>query len=73
MTAKRALQIILAIAMVGVAFSGVLTYRDVVSQAGSCTPFAQPGTIFGYPPCVYGLIMYALVAVIAIWGLLRTR
>jgi uncharacterized membrane protein len=69
---KRALQAVLAISLAGVAFSGTLTYREFVSHAGACTPLAAPGTLFGYPPCVYGLAMYALLAVIAAWGL-RTR
>jgi hypothetical protein len=73
MTLKRALQVVLIVALLGVAFSGVLTYRDFAAQTQSCTPFAPPGTLFGYPPCVYGLVMYAVVAVIALWGLVGKR
>lgn len=72
MSMKRALQLILVISLIGVAFSGTLTYREYASQGGSCTPFAAPGTLFGYPPCVYGLVMYIVLAVIAAWGL-RTK
>ena len=68
-SAKRPLQLVLAISLIGVAFSGTLTYREYASHAAACTPLAAPGTIFGYPPCVYGLVMYALLAAIAAWGL----
>lgn len=73
MSLKRALQIVLLVAFAGIAFSGFLTYRDFAGQADACSPLAQPGTLFGYPPCVYGLIMYAVVAVIAAWGLVGKR
>lgn len=69
MNMKHALQSILVVALLGVAFSGALVYREYASQAAACTPFAQPGTIFGYPPCVYGLIMYTLVLALTVWGL----
>ena len=73
MKMKRALQIVLLVAFVGITFSGFLTWRDFVGQAGACSPLAQPGTLFGYPPCVYGLIMYAVVAAVAAWGLVGKR
>ena len=74
MTPKLALQIILIIAFAGMAFSGVLTWREFTAAAAtadSCAPVGPAGTILGYPPCVYGLAMYALVAVIAALGLRR--
>lgn len=70
---KRALGSILIISLCGVAFSGVLTYQDLAKQSDACSPLGQPGTIFGYPPCVYGLVMYALVAALAGWGLAAKR
>lgn len=68
MTRKRALQVILLIGVIGVGFSGTLTYRELCSgAAGGCSAAAGAGTILGYPACVYGLIMYlALVAVAAL-------
>lgn len=71
MTMKRCLQIILAIAAVGVAFSGVLTYREFFggSTGQTCSPVGQPGTVFGYPPCIYGLFMYLAVLIVAVAGL----
>jgi hypothetical protein len=67
LTAKRALQIILTIGIAGAAFSGYLTYRDVMIEASeqACTPLGAPGTILGYPSCVYGLSMYVLIVIAA--------
>lgn len=71
MSMKRALQSIFAISVVGVAFSGTLTYREVFAgTAAACPAPGAPGTVFGYPACVYGLVMYAVIAIIsggALW------
>lgn len=68
---KRALQWIFAISAVGVAFSGTLTYREVFAKtAAACPSPGAPGTVFGYPACVYGLLMYTVIATIsgaALW------
>lgn len=70
LTAKRALQVILAVGIVGFFFSGYLTYRDLFTTAEqSCTPVGEPGTILGYPPCVYGMSMYLVIDVLAALGL----
>jgi uncharacterized membrane protein len=74
MTMKRALQIILVIGVVGVAFSGTLTYREFFgTTATSCPAPGAAGTVLGYPACVYGFFMYLLVAVVALWGLVAGR
>ena len=73
MNMKLALWSIFAVSLGGVAFSGVLTYQELSRQANACTPLGQPGTLFGYPPCIYGLVMYALVAALAAWGLASRR
>jgi hypothetical protein len=84
MTRKRALQIVLVIALVGMAFSGTLTYRELCpSGAGSgagaggatggCPAVGAPGTIPGYPACVYGLGMYLLLVGVAAFGLRSER
>ena len=66
---KHALQLILVIALAGLAFSGTLTYREVFAAAAKCPSPGAPGTIFGYPVCVYGMFMYVAITVIAIVGL----
>lgn len=71
MSMRRALQFIFGISVVGVAFSGTLTYGELFAgTAASCPSPGAPGTVFGYPACVYGLIMYAVIAAIsgaALW------
>jgi hypothetical protein len=71
---KHALQWILAISLFGVAFSGTLTYREVFAKtAAACPAPGAPGTVLGYPACVYGLFMYALIALVAGVGLRAGR
>jgi uncharacterized membrane protein len=69
-TPKRALQIILAISIFGIAFSGYLSYRELFGRSGmSCPAPGAPGTVFGYPACVYGFFMYVTLAFFAVAGL----
>lgn len=70
MTPKRALQFILAVSVFGVAFSGYLSYQEVFGLGGAtCPAVGAPGTVFGYPACVYGFFMYLLLAFLAGTGL----
>ena len=70
----RALQLILAISLFGVLFSGTLTYRELTgATAQMCPSPGAPGTIFGYPACVYGLAMYIILSVLATLGLRGAR
>jgi len=67
-----ALKAILGISIFGLLFSGYLSYQEFfvpVVDGASCTPLGAPGTILGYPPCIYGFFMYLLVAVLATLGL----
>jgi hypothetical protein len=74
MTMRRALQIILGISLVGVAFSGTLTYRELCNSSDNgCAAVGGPGTILGYPACVYGLIMYLVLVAVAALGLRAER
>lgn len=66
---KRALLIILVFALAGLAFSGTLTYREVFAAAAKCPSPGAPGTILGYPACVYGFFMYLAITIAAIVGL----
>lgn len=69
MTTRRALQAILTVAVIGLVFSGVLTYREVFAGAARCPSPGAPGTVFGYPACVYGFVMYLLITGLALAGL----
>jgi hypothetical protein len=77
MSMRRALQIVLIISLAGIAFSGFLTYRELTSTAvdaaGGCSALGKPGTILGYPPCIYGLVMYLGLATVAALGLRGQR
>ena len=71
---KRALQVILGVSLFGVAFSGVLSYQEIFANtAVSCPAPGAPGTVLGYPACVYGFFMYLFVAATAALGLLSAR
>lgn len=74
MSIKRALQVVFALSLAGVAFSGTLTYREFFgASALSCPSPGAPGTILGYPACVYGLVMYVAIAVVSGLGLMSSR
>ena len=74
MRMKRALQGILGVSLFGVLFSGVLSYREVFGSASVVCPSpGAPGTVFGYPACVYGFFMYLVLVGIASWGLASGR
>lgn len=67
---KRALQITLGVALFGASFSGVLTYNEVFAKtAAACPSVGAPGTVLGYPACVYGFFMYITLVVVALLGL----
>ena len=74
MSMKRALQIILVIGVVGLVFSSALSYNEVFrATAGKCPAPGTPGTVFGYPACVYGFFMYLAVTAVAAAGLIGGR
>jgi len=74
MTMRRALQVILAISGFGLIFSGVLTYHELFGQSAfTCPAPGAPGTVFGYPACVYGFFMYLIITATAISGLVSNR
>ena len=73
MTRLLALQIIFGLAVFGMCFSGFLSYQELFGQCKfGCPAPGAPGSIFGLPACVYGLIMYTIVAIIAFIGM-RTQ
>ena len=74
MTMKRALQIILGIALFGASFSGMLTYKELFGRsAASCPAVGAPGTVLGYPACVYGFFMYVTIVIVAVLGIASDR
>ena len=73
MTMKRALQVILGIGIVGLSFSGYLSYQELFATKAvqSCPNLGAPGTVLGYPACIYGFFMYLAIVVVAALGLRR--
>lgn len=70
MTPRAALRTVLGISLVGACFSGVLTWRELFgASALSCPAPGAPGTVFGYPACVYGFFMYLALVVVSGLGL----
>jgi hypothetical protein len=71
---RRALYVILAISLLGVAFSGTLAYREVFGHpAAVCPSPGAPGPVLGYPACVYGFFMYLVIAGTSLAGLIAGR
>ena len=67
---RRALLIVFMLGLAGTAFSGVLTYRELFgATALACPSPGSPGTIFGYPACVYGCFMFVVITVVSGLGL----
>lgn len=85
MTMKISLRIILGISFFGLLFSGYLSYQELCATGESttggivngviqpCPALGAPGTIFGYPACVYGFFMYLIIVTVSAWGLLAKR
>lgn len=64
------LNIVFGVSMFGLAFSGVLTYQELFGNAAvSCPAPGAPGTVFGYPACIYGFFMYLAIATVSALGL----
>lgn len=75
MSMQRSLQVVLVVALLGLAFSGYLSYFElfVPSEPAMCTPVGAPGTVLGYPPCIYGFFMYLAIVIIVVLGLRSRR
>ena len=70
----RALQLILGLSLFGTVFSGTLTYHELFgTTAMSCPAPGAPGTVFGWPACVYGFFMYLTIVVVSALGLRAFR
>lgn len=64
------LKTILLFAVFGMLFSGYLSYGELFPSAASgAVCAALSAKIFGLPTCVYGFIMYAIVAALALLAL----
>jgi hypothetical protein len=66
MSKSNALKTILAISILGMLFSGFLSYGELFQKTcplnGGCT------SVLGFPACVYGFVMYLIVFCISLAG-----
>lgn len=69
---RHAMWVVFLVSLAGIGFSGVLSYREIFGSAASCPSPGAPGTILGYPACVYGLVMYVVLALVSGVALART-
>ena len=75
MESKTALSIISGISLVGILFSGYLTFKEVLAKfivmpcvSETCSVASCSQQILGLPTCAYGLAMYLIVFVISLLG-----
>ncbi len=70
-----ALRTVLYIGVFGLLFSGYLSYQEFFGDAedAGCNALGQPGTILGYPPCIYGFFMYLFIVIVSTLGLRKNN
>ena len=67
---RTALRLIFVVSLAGLSFSAALTANEIRgASAVSCPAAGAPGTIFGYPACVYGFLMYLVIAALSFFGM----
>ncbi|MFH1276745.1 MAG: hypothetical protein ABIH82_06560 [Candidatus Woesearchaeota archaeon] len=66
MKKELALKIIFGISIVGLLFSGYLSYSELFKK--TC-PLGGCSFMLGLPVCVYGFVMYLAVFIISVLGL----
>jgi len=71
---QLALKIIFGIGLAGFLFSGYLSYKEIFETCAAGCPVIAPGsTVFGYPACVYGFLMYLAILIVAGCALMKRR
>jgi len=70
MKKQNALKTIMWISIAGILFSGYLSYSEIFKKVCALGTCASVG---GVPACVYGLIMYIIVLIIATLGIKSKR
>jgi len=67
---KILLKAIFIVSLVGLLFSGYLSFVELSGQTASC-PFSRQ--IVKIPTCVYGFAMYGIIFALALFALLKAR
>lgn len=69
---RRVLWMVVGVSLAGSVFSGTLSYRELTGRLVSCPAVGAPGTIFGVPACVFGLVIFAFLVLVSGLALIRT-
>jgi hypothetical protein len=67
MKKSKALMAVLLLSMAGLAFSGYMSYNEIVG--GTCAT-GGCSSLMGIPTCVYGFVMYLLIFAVALKGVM---
>jgi uncharacterized membrane protein len=71
---RRALLVAFLLSLAGTLFSGTLAYRELFGNSAlACPAPGAPGTVFGYPACVYGFFVFLALTVVTGLGLRAER
>jgi hypothetical protein len=69
---RRMLWMVFGVSLAGCAFSATLSYRELTGRLVSCPAVGAPGTVFGVPACVLGLVIFAFLTLLSGFALIRT-
>jgi len=70
MKKQTALKTLFWVSLVGVLFSGYLSYTEIFQQVCALGSLGTCSTkVFTLPSCVYGLVMYIVILIFSIIGL----
>jgi hypothetical protein len=67
---KNSIKTVLIIGVIGLGFSGYLSYGELFGECASgCPVVGGAGTVFGLPACVIGFFMYLAIVAVCLVGL----
>lgn len=69
---RRMLWTVFGVSLAGCALAAMTSYRELTGRLVSCPAPGAPGTLFGVPTCVFGLLMFAFLALVSGFALIRT-
>ena len=67
MNKQTALKVLFGVSLIGVLFSGYLSYTEIFQQ--TCAIGGCSATVLSVPSCVYGFFMYLIGLIVAGIGL----
>ena len=70
MKKQTALKTLFWVSLIGVLFSGYLSYTEIFQQVCALGSLGTCSTkVFTLPSCVYGLVMYLVILIFSVIGL----